>query len=931
VVREFRESSAGEDLTREVGAAELHEPRRSLSRGAMVGRYVLLDVLGTGGMGEVFAAYDPELDRSIALKLVKLSAGEETGQARERLIREAQALAKLSHPNVVAVYDVGTHGNRVFIAMEHVNGQTMRDWIKDAPKAAQSWREGLALMLQAGRGLAAAHAEGLVHRDFKPANVMVSADGRVRVLDFGLARRFDADDYGKESEPSLALAEARNAQRGRYSQSSHTVLRTQLTEAGLVMGTPAYMAPEQFAGGEIDARTDQFAFCVVLYQVLFSIRPFVGRGFRELEDAVTQGVVHEPSWATKVPRGVRQALRRGLSVSRESRYPSMNALLADLERGAGVRRRRMRIAVTAASVLLGLGALTALRATEAEVPCQGAEAKLEGVWDEPVRAALASAFESTSVVYADDARIGATRSLDGYAMRWVELHTQVCDATRVRGDQSETLMDLRIGCLEGKLRDMKALTTVLANADIEVVKNAIHATRALASPDECATFDGSTEELLRPRDPSVASAVESVAQARAQGLSGKYDDGIVLGQAARAAAEKAGHLPIIAEASLVLGDLHHRLSSAEPAAEAYEDALYAAAASGHARVEAQALIGLLSVRGTYLADTEVALRYGRHAEAVVERLGRPPELESALALYRGTTKMSASRLEAAHQEFNRAIAISEGVAEAERIHLASLHNLAITQARGGSYLGAAYTFQRVVELTEARLGPLHPTVGSNHLGLGVTYARLEDHERAMHHTRRALEIFERALGPGHPDLGRGYHNLGMVQSSSGDLPAAFESYQRALEIKIEALGPDHSSVAISANNLGVVLTKLGRPAEAIPHLDDALRIWTHAHGEDSPSNVVGLVSLAEAHLALERPADAVQLARRALTLAENGEIDPVELARSRFVAARAIWRAGGDRRKALELARQAKQGFDSLERPAHTELRAIESFLADPS
>ncbi|MCA9709545.1 MAG: serine/threonine protein kinase, partial [Myxococcales bacterium] len=252
-----------------------------LVRGAQVGRYLVIDPLGAGGMGEVFSAYDPQLDRRIALKLVRPSSREDARHTRERLLREAQALAKLSHPNVVAVYDAGTHGSRVFIAMEYVEGRTMRDWIAQTAKElepGQRWREALALMVQAGRGLAAAHAQGLVHRDFKPANVMVSDDGRVRVLDFGLARRFG--ELSLDESGPIDLEPRRESLDG--TSGSRSSLSLQLTQTGMVMGTPSYMAPEQFYGGSIDERTDQFSFCVVLYRALFGERPFAGKTFEEL-------------------------------------------------------------------------------------------------------------------------------------------------------------------------------------------------------------------------------------------------------------------------------------------------------------------------------------------------------------------------------------------------------------------------------------------------------------------------------------------------------------------------------------------------------------------------------------------------------------------------------------------------------------------------
>jgi eukaryotic-like serine/threonine-protein kinase len=909
----------------------------SLARGAEVGRYVIIDELGAGGMGEVFAAWDPELGRRIALKLVKLSQREKAHDARNRLLREAQALAKLSHPNVVAIYDVGTHGDRVFLAMEHVEGQTMAAFIEKAEASAGGparWREGLSLMLQAGRGLAAAHVEGLVHRDFKPANIMVSADGRVRVLDFGLARRYgDEDPEPSGGHPIELVSDAIDISGALLSgsYSSRDSLRMQLTQAGMVMGTPAYMAPEQFCGGHIDARTDQFAFCIVLWRVLFGQRPFEGDTFQALGRAVVRGDLREPPKRAGLPRAVRLALRRGLSVSREERFPTMDALLDQLEHALGQGRRRLGWAVAGALVLTA-GAVGAMRlgAPAPEAPCQGASAKLEGVWDDAVRTAVTEAFARTALPYADDVRTAAARSLDAYAERWVELRTATCEATRVRGDQSEALMDLRIGCLDAKLRDVGALTEVLANADADVVKHAAQATQALPSPDECATLERETAALLQPADPTLAAEVEAVreqlSRVRAASLAGKYDDGLALAEPAAEAARKTGYRAVIAEASYLLGELNERKLVAAAARDGYEDALYAAIASGHAHFEARALIGLLSVWGMHLNDTETALRYGQQAEAVIERLGHPRELDAALALYRGNTLMAASRLEDALEQMQQAVRLSDGVAIAERTHLAALNNLAVAHGQQGRYREATEAFTRSLELSEERLGKWHPVVGTNHLNLGVTYTRLEDHERGMAHTLRAIEIQTRSLGPDHPEIGRAYHNLGVTRSAAGNEQGAYDDYVKALEIKRRGLGPDHLSVALSANNVGDVLIRLGRPQEAIPYCEDALRIWTQAQGEQGSGNVYGLMSLSEAYLTMGRPAEALPHIRRAIAIAEQAEIDPVDRAKTQFVAARVL--AGtGARKEALRFAEQAKQGYEASERPSLKEIAAVEALI----
>ncbi|MCB9753607.1 MAG: serine/threonine protein kinase [Myxococcales bacterium] len=285
----------------------------ALARGRTIGRFTILRELGSGGMGIVYAARDEQLERTVALKL--LHGGDASGSGgeseRRRLLREAKALARLSHPAVVTVLDVGVHDGQTFLAMEFIDGQTLDRWLH---ATRQSWREVISVYLRAGEGLAAAHAAGIVHRDFKPANVMVREDGRVVVLDFGLARA----PLTPPSDEELAAAAARDSTRA-----------LDLTATGTIVGTPAYMSPEQFTAGELTTASDQFSFCVALFEGLHGVRPFAGRSVEELARHVVSGErrVAPPQ---SLPPALEVVLARGLSTRPEDRYPSMDALLEQL-------------------------------------------------------------------------------------------------------------------------------------------------------------------------------------------------------------------------------------------------------------------------------------------------------------------------------------------------------------------------------------------------------------------------------------------------------------------------------------------------------------------------------------------------------------------------------------------------------------------------
>ncbi|MBK7824026.1 serine/threonine-protein kinase [Nannocystis sp.] len=287
-----------------------------------VGRYTVLRKLGAGGMGVVYAAFDESLDRKVAIKVLRDRQGDPEGQGR--LLREAQALARLSHPNVVGVHDVGTTGDgQIYIAMEFITGTTLRGWLEEQPRPRA---EILRVFTQAGRGLAAAHAVGLIHRDFKPENVMVGNDGRVCVFDFGLAR--SATDHEPGERPGSAPHPRASVQR----------LISSMTLAGTLLGTPAYMAAEQHEGTGTDARTDIFSFCVALYEALYGERPFAGQNYGELVANVRAGVIRPAPLGVQVPSWLRQILVRGLQPVPADRWKDLPTLLAALAADPAVAR-----------------------------------------------------------------------------------------------------------------------------------------------------------------------------------------------------------------------------------------------------------------------------------------------------------------------------------------------------------------------------------------------------------------------------------------------------------------------------------------------------------------------------------------------------------------------------------------------------------------
>jgi tetratricopeptide (TPR) repeat protein len=855
-----------------------------------LGRYVLLALIGEGGMGAVYAAYDPELDRKLALKLLR-AAADRGARSRERLVREARSMAKLSHPNVVTVHDVGVVDGQVFVAMEFVEGVTLKRWL-GTPRARP---EILRVFRGAGQGLAAAHAAGLVHRDFKPENVMVDREGRVRVMDFGLARpvsrRPDETTGGGTSQAGAEPTSAEDPGPG-------------ITQAGSVLGTPAYMAPEQHLGLPADARSDQFAFCVALFEALFGQRPFRGETRAALALAVTRGTFTEPP-AGRVPSRLRRLLRRGLAVEPDRRFPDMPALLAELDRVAtrGARRAMLAAAGTAAA----FAAAGAMWLGSSRSPCQGAEDELAGVWDQERRAAVEHAFESSGLPYAATTYQGVRARLDAWIGAWARGYTDACEATNVRRDQSPQLMDLRMACLTSHRRAAEELVSVLESADRDVVTHAVAAVDALPDVQACADTTRLGNALAPPNGPDAHAEAESIrgelARAAALAAAGRLDDAAEVAEPLEGRARALAYDPVLAEVLRGRGAILDALGRYEPAQKDLEDAYFLARAIEHDEVGRRAaieLVGLLGTRRILLAEGRA---WARHADAEVRRqggLGQLPEADLRSSV--GLLLREAGDSEAALTELEAALEIRRAHLSPDHLDvLAARSNLAVVLDTLGrqqealehirvvldgriAQLGADHPdvaeshnnmataldelgrgeealahFRRTLEIREASMGADHPAVGSALSNLGGTLHQMGRYDEAVTALDRAIVVRERALGPEHPDVAASLTNRGSSFEALGRPEEAVADHARALAVLERALGPEHHDVGVAHNNLGTALRQAGREREGVEHLERALEVFRRALGPEHPVLAAALNNLGNAALASGQPEKARDL------------------------------------------------------------------------
>ncbi|HPH64321.1 MAG TPA: protein kinase [Kofleriaceae bacterium] len=558
------------------------EPRADDLRGAF-GRYMIERAIGNGAMGIVYRAIDPDLERAVALKVLRNDTNHE---ARTRLLREARAMAKVSHPNVVAVHEVGSVAGRDFIAMELVEGTTVAEWIRATPRSID---ELLNVFVAAGNGLVAAHAKGVVHRDFKPHNILRSAEGHVQVTDFGLARSVDADPLAQTIDAASQTAAAT------------TKSAPELTQTGSLLGTPAYMAPEQWHNQTVGPAADQFAWSVALWEALAGKRPFPGDTIAQLRENILAGA--EKLDASAIPRRIRPVLLRGLAVEPRNRFPSMNALLHAL-----LRARRKR-----SLAFIGLGAVTATAVGIAALSMNRSTEPAAAGCPEPT---VAPTTLWTASVEADLRKAGKVRFADE-----ISAELQLWNATRTNACKAEPKLRVtQLACLDGV---MARTAVVVQAAGLVTARAANFEPRAeLVDPNVCLN---ATPPQLTSSWPAVAADVFAL-RLRAD----ETTTSVTVAEASEVIA-RAGDVACVKAQALLLrsmlqtAGLDHTRSDTDEAAEylarCNDDRVRADVTSAQAFV----------VLRTPFADTQFANAV-RRAEASATRIPEAVTLSAVLQL-----------------------------------------------------------------------------------------------------------------------------------------------------------------------------------------------------------------------------------------------------------------------------------------------------------
>ncbi len=823
-------------------------PTRPLpAPGALIGRYRLIARGGAGAMGVVYAAHDLELNRRVALKLLHY---DESERAQQRILREAQALARLQHPNVIRVYETGAFEERVFLAMELVAGGTLTAWLHARPRTPD---EIVRVFVRAGRGLWAAHRAGLVHRDFKPENVLVAGDEQVFVTDFGLARVFAPDD---QASP-LSDGELDDA--------------TTVTRSSIAGGTPAYMAPQQLAGRAADAASDQFSFCVTLYEALYGARPFPAKNVAELS------ALYGRRAAPKLTRGkpviaarVRRALRRGLALDSTARFADLGALLDELDedlRTRGAWWAAVALALVAAAVSVSL--IVKGRAT-AQL-CRGGPQKMAEVWGGDAHARVRQAFAANHQAFAADALPAVMAALDHYADGWVALQTDACETHR-RGEQSSALLDARMQCLEDRRADLRALVDQLAVADDATMAHAAALGRDLVSLRRCA--DGATllDRVPLPTDEAeharMAAVKSQLAQLRALYGIGHYGDAAKSAQSLEPKVRALTYRPLQADAFLGMARAAEA-DQLEQAARWFNDASRAGEAGRDDRIVTEARVALFGLLGYELRRFPEADAAALAAQAALERLGKDAPLEAALQDAYGRLAVARGTMPAAVDHFRRAVAAVDPATTDPLVYASLMEGLGVALSNVGDSAGSVRMLDQVVALRERVLGPRHPLLASTLSTLGVVLRSTPDQARAAAVLERALAIRRAVLPPFHPDLGVALYNLGAMEADRGNTDHAVALLEEGLRI-LEKSPTKHDDA------LGGVLTGLSMLEHRRKHDDTAIRygqsavdLLLRADGPHHPAVANAYASLADIDADAGRLASAEKYYRQALHIDEQ--------------------------------------------------------------
>ncbi|MFV8755605.1 protein kinase domain-containing protein [Nannocystaceae bacterium ST9] len=971
LLRDLHQPTGGEDTDEQSGTGT--EPGVGVLPGAPVriGRFAILRKLGQGGMGVVYAAFDEQLDRKVAIKLLRRELSDDE-RGRARMLREAQALARLSHPNVVQVHEVGCWRDHDYVAMEFVAGQTLDRWLTERPDLdrPRPWREALAMLEQAGRGLAAAHARDLVHRDFKPANVMVGEDGRVRVLDFGLARsvheRGEDGPMVREVEDTLETGVGVSQT---WNPTTSSAFDRELTATGAVLGTPAYMSPEQHLGKAATVLSDQFSFCVVLYEALFGERPYRAKSRSEYSYKVSEGKFEIPGPKTGVPVWLRKAVLRGLAPEPQDRWPSMDALLVELARERG---RGWRLGALAAgfAAVLATGLMLGPSAPEL---CAIDQAALAGIWDEQRRTDLDDAFAVSGLAHADHTHALVEARLDEQAAALLAARGEACEDRWITQAQTDAQLELRTACLDQRQRELDATVDALTTGRRETLDHAIDLLDGLGDVGLCEQVDLLERGWLAAKNADEAERVallrDRIAQGHALRLAGDLGGAEAVVDSIAGEVEALDYGPLRAELSYLHGRLAQRKEDLPNARAHLLEAAALAEEFDHVELAPAAWIHLLMVAEGRVAgeDPERSVEYTLAEGALARLRAEPEDLRRAELAYALASRLiDADQAARAVEVLDESLASLRETSSAAKIEKASLLHvraaaleaLAQMDTAEQSYRAGWKLAVEVLGETSLRAADLDFDLGTLLLGreAGVEeglerieraraiYVRvyssrssrvamvdlaLANHALSIGDNEEARRLAERALDAfpiGHPDRSWALDALAVIHMNRGDVVAAEAALDDAIRAHRDARRSMHSDLAFMLTQRGELHVDQRRFDEALEDFAEASAIYERTLDDRHPDWLYLFLGVGNAHLGRGDAQAAKQAFDRAQALIHGEDGDRKAHGHVAWGRARALRALDEQPKEARRCAETARSIFLAIE-PENPVLNEIEAFL----
>lgn len=877
--------------------------------GQRFGRFAIVDVLGSGGMGTVFEAKDTTLDRPVALKLLHPDVD---GQFQKRLLREAKALAKVSHPNVVQIFEAGLVDERAFIAMELVRGQDLAQWQMEP----RPWQECVDVYLQAARGLAAAHAEGLLHRDFKPGNCILDDSDRVRVLDFGLARKLDRG-------PAAATEDA-------WSDDAVHTADGRIRPAS-IKGTLGYMSLEQLWRQPLDAHSDQFSLCVSLFEAIYGRRPFSGASLDDLVDAMVDDRVDlPPGSGTQAPRRLRAALERGLRAKASERFGTMDELIAELESVRVARRRRAWWGGAAVLSIAVAGAgLWASSPGDA-----GACDDLGDAWTPQRHEWIADALagvdpELASVV---------PRELETYAQRWSRARRASCAAER-SAQTDPTALATRRRCLDEARDALDELGRLLAESEPELAAASADTLRRLPDPEACEQPERFAPHRPLPDDEEQAELARTLrvegTRAELQLEAGRVSEALDRLERAIVQAQSLDFGPVLAQLELLRGNALVELGRYDDAKLQLEQAYARAVEHRFVVVELRTASALAYLVGDLLDQHEAGLKWGLSAKAIAQQPWVDPPLRHFAIEIVGNIYYEQGRYAQALEHYRQSFAARETDDPQDPMLTVTSSNIGLVMLALGRYEDALPVLYDVLQHRIDVHGPLHASVAHGALTLGTAQHGLGQLAQAQRSYEQSIIIAEAALPYAHPQRILTLVELGRLQLDLADPGRALGSYEQGLDIGTAVLGPNAVPVAECWLGLGQVVAAQGQLGAAQRHAERGVRILELQLGAEHVALGDALVTLGQIESRIDSQLETGGRARdhleRAVDILERSEGPPARLADARFALGQLLASRLGERQTAVQLVSTAAQGFAALGEVGADRAAAARQWLADSS